>query len=836
MAPPEKKPGAGGAEFFVSHCRFDLAVAWGLTWGHVDRFVITDCLFESHARNTWPWQWHCNGATNFVVRNNRIRYAAGRLGFSDSHHGIIENNHVTRLGDEHPPKGETGGFNLDYTHDVAMLSNRFDVAGKAIGDRNQGETICTQGCNPEHQDAGIVSRATAVTLSDATRTWGTIRTPSLSTSDAVAIVRGRGAGQWRRIVSNTANTLQLDRAWEVIPDQSSHYVIMRWSSEDWLIKDNYLQDGNRGIWIYCGNTDMAIVGNTLINSEGIYLRSDQRVLNESYRRYNLSWNTVVENNKVINTNGKRPAFIGTMLALVNPDSLFGIGTIGVEFRRNYVQAHTPNSATFVQGEGYWNQVQAKTPIKGNCLGIMGTIFESNIVVNADIGYRLSKQSSQTVIKDAVSRNVQSATSDSPAPDSASRQTVFVSPCTGGKSTDPFCPYLTRKAPEISKDLGEERVDSADVKIQRVIFHSRDTQTSNGTVPTRIFAAIARPGKAGNYPGILILHGGGGSAEVDKAVRWAAKGYIAVAIDLPGVANPAKVPHSSGHWKTFEYGKNRFTASPDITHSTIFDGVLAALQGIYLLQAQPDVIKERIGVTGISWGGYMTTMVSGLAGEYVHAAFSTYGSGFYDVNSTFLKDLDNMPAAQRKTWLTYLDAGRRAKYISAPFFIAGATNDHWFYPPAVMATLNEMNSPVNHFFAPNANHAAPVPGGNAEADRVGWMKMELDYFDYYLKDKGAPLPQIILGNSSFPQEQDAKKCTIRFRVQSQTDIAQAKVFYSTSDTTWTKRKWLDMPTSLTKDGWYEATLPVATEGQKVYWFVSVSDSRPVTVSSVIRLYK
>lgn len=409
LAPPVKEPGASGSKYFAANCRFDFAVAWGLSWGYIDRMMITDCIFDSKSQVTWPWLWHCNGSTNFVVRNNRVRYAAGRFGFNDSYNGIIENNHITRLGDLPNYKGETGGFNIDYAQDIVVKGNRLDVEGKKIENHNQGETILSQGGNPDQMSVGAVTSANATSITDESKKWGLIRTPSLSSADHIAIIDGRGTGQWRRIISNTENSVQIEKVWDVIPDKTSHYAIMRWSAEDWLVKDNILEDNNRGIWFYCGSTDLAVVDNKLTNSEGIYIRADQRL---ALNRYNLSWNVLVADNKVINTNGLRPAFICNIVALgTKPDSLFGTGCIGIEIRRNFVQAHTPNVGTFVRGEGYFNEVLLKNPtytskgLTSATTGIIGTIFENNKVVNADIGYRLYTAIDQTIIKGAVFENV-----------------------------------------------------------------------------------------------------------------------------------------------------------------------------------------------------------------------------------------------------------------------------------------------------------------------------------------------------------------------------------------------------------------------------------------------
>jgi cephalosporin-C deacetylase-like acetyl esterase len=96
-------------------------------------------------------------------------------------------------------------------------------------------------------------------------------------------------------------------------------------------------------------------------------------------------------------------------------------------------------------------------------------------------------------------------------------------------------------------------------------------------------------------------------------------------------------------------ENRFVVKPDITSSTIFSTVLSSVQGLYLLCSQPDVLKDKVGIVGISWGGYLTTIVSGLANQFIKASFSVYGSGFYDDGSVFLKQLNIMDPFDRALW-------------------------------------------------------------------------------------------------------------------------------------------------------------------------------------------
>ena len=424
MLPKEKIPGGAGREFFAVNCRFDLSMAVGLAWSFVDRMVIADCDFESTTQNTWPWLWHCNGSTNFAIRGNRVHYAAGRFGFNDSYNGIIENNHITRLGDLQTFRGETGGFNIDYAKDIVVMKNLLDVTGAPIWPRNQGETILSQGCNPTGQSLGVVTAATSTSLTDSKKQWGEFNPLILGSSRAVAIVNGKGTGQWRSITALKGGTITIDRPWDVVPEPGCQYAFMTWSAEDWLVKDNILKDNHQGIMFYCGCNDVAIEGNKLTNSSGIYLRSDQRA-NEG--RFNLLWNASVAGNEIRRTEGTRAVSIYSILAVQPKQELLGTGTLGLEIRRNLVQAKYPNVGSSVPGEGYWSEVKSSTPaLLNNPAGILGTIYEKNTAINCDFGYRLSQSMSQTIIKDPVNLDVRSATNEASFPESQKIGTVIIS--------------------------------------------------------------------------------------------------------------------------------------------------------------------------------------------------------------------------------------------------------------------------------------------------------------------------------------------------------------------------------------------------------------------------
>jgi dienelactone hydrolase len=402
------------------------------------------------------------------------------------------------------------------------------------------------------------------------------------------------------------------------------------------------------------------------------------------------------------------------------------------------------------------------------------------------------------------------------------------------SADPLAPYLDGKPPEIVRELPAADPAPEGITVRRVVFRSRDE--------SEIFALIATPKAPGKHPGMLVLHGGGGSAEVTKAMAWAQRGYVAVAPDLPGIAEPQKLVDSKGRWSAMKYGERRWVATPDASASVIFDAVVSAMRSLYLLRAQPDVDRSRIGVVGISWGGYMTTMVCGLAGDQVRAGFAIYGCGFYELTAQLngpKSPLGGMAEDDRERWLQCLDAGRRAPGMKAAYFIAGATNDFFYWPRAVQATLDAIPGEKNHVFAPNANHKCPLPGGtifpkvSAEpfkptafqpyptpsGNKANWLAMEVPFFDYYLRDIGQPFPKVNVQSAGDRQ-------LARFSVTAPRPLTNVQVYWAKTDPNVMKREWFAVPASKADDGTYDARLPA----DAATWFAVASDDRPVSVSS------
>ena len=228
----------------------------------------------------------------------------------------------------------------------------------------------------------------------------------------MAIVSGRGTGQWRAITGVADNnTLKIDRAWDVIPEQGAHYATFDWSAANWIVKGNKLSDNSRGIWLYSASVrDVAIFDNYLTNNGSILLRTDQK----SDAMHTVIFNVQIINNRVSDTNGLRGAFIGNLSAHQSKETTFGVGLLGLEVRGNAISSPVDKSLSNSHVEetlleGYGNSVHYEygsiAPFQETGQpAILGTIFQGNKAENCDHAYQLSTGAYRTTIWKAITNN------------------------------------------------------------------------------------------------------------------------------------------------------------------------------------------------------------------------------------------------------------------------------------------------------------------------------------------------------------------------------------------------------------------------------------------------
>ena len=406
----------------------------------------------------------------------------------------------------------------------------------------------------------------------------------------------------------------------------------------------------------------------------------------------------------------------------------------------------------------------------------------------------------------------------------------VADCRAGE-VDCFAPFLTDDPPKIVETISQGIEEG--VEVTRLKFLSRVVPETKQQVI--IYAVMARPTTPGPHPGLLVCHGGGGYADMvaPSVIGWAQRGFVAICQDQPGICNRGK-SQSSGPPLEPEASPYKMVDKP--SDSALFDGVAAALNSLALLRSQPDIDKSRVGVLGGSWGGYMTTMVAGLAGKRVYAAFSVYGCGYFDVASSWIHMLNSLDPKARQIWLDNLDAGRRAKNLSAAYFVPSPANDWYFWPPAVMRTLADMPGKKNQCFMPNDSHSLTQPGGMSGPPKVDHRRnrtyMEIVWLEYHLLGKGKPFPRATAAGTP---TREGTAIRVAFNAQGPEPITKATVWYAAGELPWRLKWWAAVPAQPVDGslGRYTAVVPVEEPNQPLNWFGIVTDRRNVSVSTLIR---
>ena len=368
--------------------------------------------------------------------------------------------------------------------------------------------------------------------------------------------------------------------------------------------------------------------------------------------------------------------------------------------------------------------------------------------------------------------------------------------------DIFAPYV-KGAPKITTVISEETRDG--VKVTKLRFASAEGSKEGAVKDCEIYAILARPADAAGkkLPGMLVCHGGGGQAFEEGATAWAKLGYVAIMPDLPGYGANDKMQSISRVTK-MQFGADQIIPpKPTPYVCVLFDAVTSGLRAFNLLEAQPDVDPQKLCMTGISWGGYMVTMLSGLLDERVKATFNLYGSGFYQLDAIGSDVLKKMDEADRNAWLECFDAGTRLNRCRASYLMYNGTNDIFFKPASVMATFDAIPGSKYICFGPNKSHYMSLPGGPVRWEYPITTEVEPAFFAHVLAGNKPALPE--LSAAAVPREGKA----LKFTVKNCPDKAIGWFYVSwlpDKPRGWTDRDWARLEAVLGPNGEFACAIP------------------------------
>lgn len=335
-------------------------------------------------------------------------------------------------------------------------------------------------------------------------------------------------------------------------------------------------------------------------------------------------------------------------------------------------------------------------------------------------------------------------------------------------------------------------------------------------PTRVFAYYGVPPhtEGAKLPAIVLVHGGQGSAYAEWVRLWNKRGYVAIAMDhfgnMPTVAAaeaPYRVqrPRNPNGGPTGDGGFSQ--VDEPVEDQWTYHGVAAIVLANSFLRSQPEVDAERVGLTGISWGGFLASIVAGVDPRF-RFVVPVYGCGFIGDNPSWPPAFHGLNPVQAKKWSELWDPSHFLPQAQMPMLWVNSTNDIAFSLSAWQKSTDLPTGPQTRVLR------VRMPHGQSE----GATPPEIAAFADAILGAGKPLAKV--GNIV-----QSRKDAASLSFQSATTIKKAELNYTKDLGVWQERRWETIPASLSGNS-AKAKLP---DGTQAYFF-NLTDDRGLTVSS------
>lgn len=325
-------------------------------------------------------------------------------------------------------------------------------------------------------------------------------------------------------------------------------------------------------------------------------------------------------------------------------------------------------------------------------------------------------------------------------------------------------------------------------------------------PTRVYAVYAQPEGEGPFPAMVCVHGGGGTAFPEWVRLWASQGYAAISMDLAG-CGPERKRLSEGGPDQTDVSKFRDFDEATVTDMWSYHAVAAVIRGHSLLRSLPQIDDDRIGVTGISWGGYLTCIVAGVDHRF-SLAVPVYGCGFLHENSVWLPRFEKMSREQRERWVRFFDPSNYLGRVKCPIFFLNGTNDFAYPLDSYRKSYDRVPGEKLIRIEVRMKHSHPD----------GWAPQEIRLFADSLLKGGTPLPKLTA------LRRDGRR--VWAEVTSQTPLREAHLNYTLDTGRWQERQWVTVPARL--DG--QRIVAELPEPEPTAFYLDVVDERGAMVST------
>lgn len=281
----------------------------------------------------------------------------------------------------------------------------------------------------------------------------------------------------------------------------------------------------------------------------------------------------------------------------------------------------------------------------------------------------------------------------------------------------------RREPLEAETIREWKVEGLIVRLLRFRIGTFKGQ------PARMVVLYGFPeGTRDKLPGVLHIHGGGQRASASEIGLLALRGYAVMSVHWGGASGGPQITKIEGvdptdpntDWGTVDptqlnvQGYSSTLPGPkqfyeDREHPKNNNWYLLTLgcrRALTLLEQQPEVDPERLGVHGYSMGGNLTMYVAGTDSRVKVAVPAVGGQGWRWERHEFLEGGDTHQPVQgdvelfRKT----LSFESYAPNIRCPLLHRSATNDfHGWMDDVYRTNALITGQPVRYAWSPHFNH-------------------------------------------------------------------------------------------------------------------------------------
>lgn len=285
--------------------------------------------------------------------------------------------------------------------------------------------------------------------------------------------------------------------------------------------------------------------------------------------------------------------------------------------------------------------------------------------------------------------------------------------------------------------------------------------------TKVFAFVGFPKDAAQgspVPGIVLVHGGGGNAYYDWVKAWNDRGYAAIAMSNTGLFPDGKDAWVFGMQGDFEqagyvnsYDNDGFsTADRKADNQWMYHAVGQTILAGNILRSFDCVDGSKIGISGISWGGVITSIAIGYDNRFAFA-IPVYGNGYLNEGYGIFGAITAGEAVQ-SLWM----AQERFDKVTMPvLWLVG--NDDFFF------SVNTHSKCYADTHANNSRTIMTILSGFPHGHHVGWEPEEEFAFADSVVRGAPPIPAFTV--------QPAGR-TVAAQMENGAEIISAKLYYVT----------------------------------------------------------